>query len=195
MPISRSHLHPTVHVLRRQTLAVLAASMIVGSGFAAPQAVASPSRFANGSTDWASIKHPRRGFMIAYPASVFQPQDGVANEDGRAFVSPDGKARLLVGTFDNTAEFDLPAYRDYLLKENYKGAKLDYERTTPKWFVISGTRGDTMFYERVSFTCGGKLVNSWAMLYPIAERRLYDRVVEAVARTYHAGSGTDGTCE
>lgn len=174
-------------------LIALAASAVVGLG--AEPGVANPSRFTSAGTDWASIKHPRRGFMIAYPARVFQPQDGVANEDGRAFVSPDGRARLLVGTFENTADFDLAGYRDYLLKENYKGAKIDYERTAAKWFVISGTRGDTMFYERVSFTCGGKLVNSWAMLYPIAERRLYDRVVEAVARSYQPGSGATGNCD
>ena len=27
-----------------------------------------------------------------------------------------------------------------------------------------------MFYERVTFTCGGRLINSWAMLYPTEER-------------------------
>lgn len=177
---------------------VIAAGLVCGiaaSAVGAPPAAANPARFTTPDTPWASIKHPRRGFMIAYPASVFHPQDGVASEDGRAFVSPDGKARLLVGAFDNTAEFDLVGYRDYLLRENYKGARLDYERTTAKWFVISGVRGDTMFYERVSFTCGGKLVNSWAMLYPVAERRLYDRVVEGVARTYQPGSGVGGNCE
>jgi hypothetical protein len=35
------------------------------------------------------------------------------------------------------------------------------------WFVLSGTRDGTIFYERVTFTCGGKLINSWAMLYPV----------------------------
>ena len=49
-----------------------------------------------------------------------------------------------------------------------------------------------MFYERVTFTCGGRLINSWAMLYPAAERRLYDRIVEQVARSYRAGEGSCG---
>lgn len=173
----------------------LAAALLTCWPLAGSPAAANPAHFTGPSTDWATIKHPRRGFMIAYPASVFKPQDGVADGDGRAFVSPDGKARLLVGTFENTADFDIGAYRAYLLSENYKGARLDYERTKDKWFVISGVRGDTMFYERVSFTCGGKLVNSWAMLYPVAERRLYDRIVELVARTYHPGSGASGNCD
>jgi hypothetical protein len=39
------------------------------------------------------------------------------------------------------------------------------------------------------------LINSWAMLYPVAERKRYDRVVEAVARTYVPGAGRGGRCE
>ena len=55
--------------------------------------------------------------------------------------------------------------------------------------------GDREFYERVSFTCGGQLINSWAMIYPKAERRFYNRVVEAVARTYSPGAGRTGQCD
>jgi hypothetical protein len=51
------------------------------------------------------------------------------------------------------------------------------------------------FYERVSFTCGGRLINSWALLYPVSERGIYDRIVEAIARTYSPGAGRSGQCE
>ncbi len=61
--------------------------------------------------------------------------------------------------------------------------------------MLSGERNDETFYERVSFTCGGKLINSWAMLYPTSERKTYDRVVEAVARTYTPGAGRTGFCD
>jgi hypothetical protein len=60
------------------------------------------------------------------------------------------------------------------------------------WFVLSGARDGTIFYERVTFTCGGRVINSWALLYPQAERRRYDRVVEQVARSYGAGAGNCG---
>lgn len=184
------------HSWRRTVLACAAAGVAALSALPAAQpADAAPQSLSSGSTDWVTVKHAKRGFMIAYPASLFTPQAGMSGEDGRVFASPDGQARLLVGTFENTADFNLASYRDYLVKENYTGAKLDYERMKDKWFVISGTRGDTMFYERVTFTCGGKLVNSWAMLYPVAERRTYDRVVEAVARSYQPGAGASGNCD
>jgi len=31
---------------------------------------------------------------------------------------------------------------------------------------------------RVTFTCGGRLINSWAKLYPAIERRRYDPILE-----------------
>ena len=102
---------------------VAAATMIVSVA-----AAALPATAANRFSEWTAIHHPRRGFMIAYPSSVFSPTSGAANEDGQVLVSPDGNAKLLVGTFDNSADFSLQAYRDYLLRESYSGAKLDYER-------------------------------------------------------------------
>lgn len=145
-------------------------------------------------SDWRSLVDPVRGYVIAYPGDVFVPDPGVAAADGSVFVSRDGNARLLVGTFDNSADFTIDAYRRFLLSRNYAGAHLDYDRRTPRWFVISGTVGGTMFYERVTFACGGKWINSWAMLYPVGERRFYDPLVETIARTYAPGTGTDGNC-
>ena len=79
--------------------------------------------------------------------------------------------------------------------ENYGGADLDYAPVKKRSFIVSGTRGTMHFYERVSFTCGGRLINSWALLYPVAERHIYDRIVEAIARTYSPGAGRNGRCD
>lgn len=170
-----------------------AAGLVMGTLVAVLPAAAAPRAVAR-SGDWRSIVHPSHGFAIAYPASVFAPDPAVGSPDGNVLVSRDGAARLLVGTFENTGAFTIASYRRFLLAENYTGAVLDYDRRTPRWFVISGTRGDTMFYERVTFACGGRWINSWAMLYPVAERRFYDPIVEAVALTYSPGAGSDGDC-
>jgi len=144
---------------------------------------------------WETIQSERYGFMIAYPRSVFTPSETVQAEDGHVLVSRDGGARLLIGAFDNETSATLAEYREQLLSENYEGADLDYAPMKKRWFVISGTRGDMHFYERVSFTCGGRLINSWALLYPASERRLYDRIVEAIASTYSPGAGRTGQCD
>lgn len=144
---------------------------------------------------WQTIQNERYGFMIAYPGSIFAPSETVPLEDGHVLVSRDGGARLLVGAFDNEMSATLAEYREQLLSENYVGADLDYAPVKKRSFVISGTRGDMHFYERVSFTCGGRLINSWALLYPVSERSMYDPIVEAIARTYSPGAGRTGRCD
>jgi hypothetical protein len=145
--------------------------------------------------DWATLHNERHGFLIAYPVEVFEQRSDPQTDEGRVLVSHDGKAQLLVGAFANEDATTLEAYRDYLLHENYAGAQIDYAPIKGKWFVLSGTLGDREFYERVSFTCGGRLINSWAMVYPKAERRFYNRVVEAVAQSYTPGAGRSGDCD
>jgi len=145
--------------------------------------------------DWATLRNERHGFLIAYPVNVFEQRGEPSTDEGRVLHSRDGKAQLLVGAFANADATSLEAYRDYLLHENYPGAHIDYAPMRGKWFVLSGTLGDREFYERVSFTCGGRLINSWAMIYPKAERSFYNRVVEAVARSYTPGAGRSGECD
>jgi hypothetical protein len=87
---------------------------------------------------------------------------------------------------------NLRDYRALVLQQSYQGAAIDYAPVGATWFVLSGIRNGVMFYERVTFTCGGRLINSWAMLYPASERRLYDRIVEQVARSYRPGEDSCG---
>ncbi len=146
-------------------------------------------------TEWATAANPRYGYSLTYPANVFEPRQGAAAIDGQVFQSRDGAAKLLVATFENESGATLTEYRQQILDNNYRGASLDFAPVRKSWFIVSGTRGGLHFYERVSFTCGGRLINSWALLYPADQRAFYDKVVEAVARTYSPGAGRTGQCD
>lgn len=140
----------------------------------------------------ATYRNERHGFSLSYPAGTFAAGPPTANDDGRVFVSRDGSARLLAGALANADGINLRDYRALVLQRSYQGAAIDYAPVTSTWFVLSGIRDGTMFYERVTFTCGGRLINSWAMLYPAADRRTYDRIVEQIARSYHPGEASCG---
>jgi hypothetical protein len=62
----------------------------------------------------------------------------------------------------------LPDYREHVLETIYAGASIDYAPVRRSWFVLLGTRDDTVFHERVSFACDGRRITSLAMLYPYA---------------------------
>ena len=140
----------------------------------------------------ATYRNERHGFSLSYPAGTFLAEPPPGNDDGRVFVSRDGSARLLAGALANAEGLNLRDYRSLVLQKSYQGAAIDYAPVSSTWFVVSGTRDGTMFYERVTFTCGGRLINSWAMLYPAAERRIYDRIVELIARSYRPGEASCG---
>jgi hypothetical protein len=176
--------------ITRNVLSLALAAAVVATFGTVQPAAAQKVRF----NEWATIHNKRFGFQIAYPSEILFPIDTPSGADGRVMQSADGRAKLLVATFENADNLTIDAYREFLLSGNYAGADIDYDRQKPRWFVLSGTKGDKTFYERVTFSCGGKLINSWAMLYPTAEKKFYDRVLEAVSKTYTAGAGTDGSC-
>jgi hypothetical protein len=136
----------------------------------------------------ATYKNDRHGFSLSYPAAQFIALPA-PNEDGRQLLSKDGKARLLVGTLANFDNKSLGAYRTFLMAESFAGAKFDYAPVRDTWFVLSGTRGDMAFYQRVNFACGGRAINSWMITFPAAETATYQPIIEQVHRDYRLGTG------
>jgi hypothetical protein len=54
--------------------------------------------------------------------------------------------------------------------------------------VISGYRGDAIYYEKVMFSCAGQVVNVLAISYPKEARSLYDPVVEQMEDSFRPSS-------
>lgn len=136
-----------------------------------------------------TYRNDRHGFTLKYPAAQFIALP-VASEDGRQFISTDGKARLLAGTVSNVGNRNLKGYRDFLVRETYAGADITYAPVRDTWFVLSGIKKDgTLFYQRVNFLCGGRSINSWAMLLPVADKPMYQPMIDEVHRNYRAGTG------
>ena len=76
------------------------------------------------------------------------------------------------------------AYQDYIARESYAGYRIDYRRLAGNWFVLSGEGNGKTFYEKVMFSCAGRLINSFAMVYPTDQRDTFDRVVEGMEKSF-----------
>ena len=136
----------------------------------------------------ATYRNERHGFSLSYPAAQFIALPS-ATEDGRQFVSKDGSARLLVGTLPNFDNKNLRDYRSFVLNESYPGAKVDYAPLRDTWFVVSGIRNGMVFYQRVNFTCGNRSINSWAVVFPEAQKAVYEPIIDQIHRDYRLGNG------
>lgn len=144
---------------------------------------------------WTTYRSTRFGFALKYPGDVFAaaaaaPADGSAG----SFVSRDGRATLRLVAGPIAAGVTVARYRRSVMEQRYAGAAYDYAPQQTHWFVLSGTRGDEMFYERVTFACDGRSMHGWQLTYPLAERAFYDRIVEEMHRGYRHGNGPGGRC-
>jgi hypothetical protein len=167
---------------------------LIGGLLATTVGLAGASAFAQDKwPGFDTYRNDKHGFSLTYSTTEFQalPQ---ATPDGFQAVSKDGKARLLVGTIANFDGKSLAEYRTFILNASYPGAKLDYAPVRDTWFVVSGVKADgtTAFYQRVNFVCGGRFVNSWAVLFPYDEEYVYSNIIEQVHKNYRLGSGNCG---
>jgi DnaJ domain len=143
---------------------------------------------------WVSYRNAAFGFALQYPGAVFVPEPS-QSDGGRSFLSRDGRARLVISAAVNASGITVAKHRRSLVEDHYKGATFDYAPQRSTWFVLSGTVGDEIFYQRVTFSCDRRAFHGWKLVYPVAERTFYDGIVEAIHRRYRHGNGAGGRCE
>ena len=116
--------------------------------------------------DWTFLRNDRFGFSLHYPADVFEAERASQAGDGQVFISREGDARLLVGALPNADRMSPGAYQEHIARQSYADYAVTYRRLSGSWFVLSGEGNGKTFYEKVIFSCNGRLINSFAMIYP-----------------------------
>jgi hypothetical protein len=137
---------------------------------------------------WVPYQNDRFGVELRMPAGVFQRHRAAQSGDGDLFTTPDGRAKLLVGAFENIDRHTPATYQRFLTKESYPGLRVDYAPVGRTWAVLSGALGERMVYEKVMFSCGGRVINSFALVYPTRERASFDPLVEAIEDSFRPGN-------
>ena len=141
---------------------------------------------------WQSYRNERFGLSLSYPSRVFQIERTSEAGDGVVFAARGTEARMLVGALPNRDRQTVASYQDFVARKSYD-YQIHYRPKGNTWFVLSGEGDGKIFYEKVVFSCGGRLINSFALVYPAAERRIFDPIVERVEDTFRAGTrGCEG---
>ncbi len=138
------------------------------------------------ASDWQRFVDPEFGAEAVYPAHIFAVIPPDPSVPGTAFISADGKAKLAIGSWSNDKNESPLQFRDKLLSDT-RYATLTYRPRGRSWFVLSGYRGDKIYYEKVIYSCSKRVVNAFAIMYPIAQRSLYDSIVERMEDQFRAG--------
>jgi hypothetical protein len=137
--------------------------------------------------DWVPYVNQRFGFSLRYPANLFEPERKSEAGDGEVFAGMRGQGRLLVGALENSDGHSIDSYMTMIRQQSYAGYHVDYAPRGATWFVLSGENDRDVFYEKVMFSCSGRIINSFALIYPIESKREFDPIVEGIEKTFRPG--------
>jgi hypothetical protein len=98
---------------------------------------------------------------------------------GTRFVSPDGSAWLAV--YSAPPSDSIEAHMDATARVDGETVSLLVRR--PGWLVVSGRKGDRIFYRKAMLACRGAVWHHVALEYPADLRGLYDPLVSVVSRS------------
>jgi hypothetical protein len=88
----------------------------------------------------------------------------------------------------NSDRLSPAAYQNQIARQSYADYAVTYRRVSGSWFALSGEGHGKTFYEKVIFSCGGRLINSFAMIYPSERAGLFDPIVEGIEKSFRAGT-------
>jgi hypothetical protein len=141
--------------------------------------------------DWTTYKNARFGYSLYYPAGLFEAEAPPENGSGLTFASGDGRSKIVVFGAHNGENLSTREYRRVLIEEFGGYDKLDYQPIGKTWFVLSGFRGDNIYYQKVMFSCSASIINVLSITFPTAEKPFYEPLIETIEDGFRTGRGED----
>ena len=91
----------------------------------------------------------------------------------RRFVSPSGDAWLAL--YARPPTHDIKSHLEGVRNHEYE--RITYERRGQAWIVVSGYKGDRIFYRKAMLACGGRSWHHLAFEYPAEQKGAFDEFV------------------
>jgi hypothetical protein len=137
------------------------------------------------AAEWRTYTNVRFGFSVEYPAHLLQIQPPPANNDGRAFRSHDGQVGITASAGFNVLRSTVKGlYRESIAE--YGHEHVTFKKLRRNWFVVSGVRAGSLFYEFVAIVRKGdaEVTGRLTAKYPVLLKPLFDRVVTRMQRRF-----------
>jgi hypothetical protein len=130
----------------------------------------------------------RFNYSVVYPSNLLIEQEAPTNNDGRRFISADGRIEMLVYGSHNVLDKTLSSlYQEYLELENTE-RNITYQQSGDNWFVVSGYKdyGKEVFYNKVILDHG--VIITLEIRYDVELKPRFDSIVTEVSRSLQAES-------
>lgn len=122
------------------------------------------------------------GCRLEYPSSVFAAREPEP-EGPHHFSGPNEGTNFRVLGVDNTSRRTPADIKAEYLRSNIPG-EITYERTKREFLVLSGYRGESIFYTKVSVSKDGKMACVLEITYPREDKRKFDGIVTRMSRSF-----------
>lgn len=136
-----------------------------------------------GQARYSTYDNDRFYFSIQYPSDLLKMQEAPANNDGRTFLSSDGKVELRAWGQFNALE--------RTLKQEYEHALNEHSGTTYKMlgsnsFTISGRSDGRIYYQRTLYRKSGdtEVFYTFTIVYPTSMKTKMNAVVTRIAKSF-----------
>jgi hypothetical protein len=149
--------------------------------------LAALSDYAGAAESCAHYQNARYGTTIDYPRR-FRAGPEPDNGDGLTFTAADGATLRVWGSL-NADERDIAGLEVFLREAADKDERITYRAAGANWLVLSGLRGDKLFYTRYLFSHRGEVINAFDIDYAAARKAEYDPIVARLSKSLKGGRG------
>ena len=118
-----------------------------------------------GATDWAVYRDSVHDCRLEYPNALFSQDPLDVEEDFQRFSGPDARTFIRLMGVDNDDHLTPDGIKAKYLKANV-GEDIVYESTKTDFLVLSGFRGDSIFYTRIAVSGDNRTICVLEISYP-----------------------------
>ena len=152
----------------------------------AASAPAYADKFASLGSGWQRYSNDLYGSEFDFPAHVFTAAPAPNSADGRQFTSDD--ATLEIFATPNDKRETATSWRRHLLQEKQGYDHVTYAPSGENWFVLSGFRGEMIFYEKYLFRDG--LIHAFGIEFPANAKPFYAPIIERIEDSFGKSAPT-----
>jgi hypothetical protein len=144
-------------------------------------AAALPGPAAPDSHVWKTYTNDRLGFSVCYPSDLLQLEGAPDNNDGQTFTASNGAKIAAWGSWNATDRTLANSARE----DGKSLGRVTYKAIRDGFYVISGRKGDQIFYKRMALA-NGKF-SAVELTYPAADSALWNAISARVSQCFKSG--------
>ncbi len=133
---------------------------------------------------WSSYVDDAFNCQLEYPVSVFK-QIRDEEEGPVRFAGPEPEIYFRVMGAENPSRWTVGDIKTKYLSHDIPD-EITYERIKGQFLVLSGYRGEGIFYTKVSLSEDGRIACILEIAYPRQDKIRFDRIVTRMSRSFSA---------